>query len=283
MSRRSIALVVLSVLLAGCSASQAEIELPDQDVDRWVMPLDRFMDTSDIATNYAETLLMGPCMRDAGFAWEVPWDDVEAADRETSSPAGIRIFTVQIAQRYGYRSAPVTDAGAAAWTAWAYREIGDAELDAMSRCRERVRSSELPLLPGSAQYGNALAFEAYDAAEQGGAVRDTARAWRECMADVGVPDLPQTPRGMPSMWLIETLDLGDPHGIASGEEIRFATADAECRDESGFIDSFYQALWSKQAQLVRDNADALLRIEAMVTEHRERVAEIISENAPPAP
>jgi hypothetical protein len=104
------------------------------------------------------------------------------------------------------------------------------------------------------------------------------------MADVGIPDLPETPREMPSMWLIERLDLGgDPHGTASVEEIRFASADAECRESSGYVDAFYQALWNKEAQLVRDNADALLRIEAMVTEHREKVAQIISENAPPAP
>jgi hypothetical protein len=282
-SRQPIALTVLVLLLAGCSAPQANIDLPDQDIDRWVMPLDRFMDTSDIATNYAETQLMGPCMRDAGFAWEVPWDDTEAADRETSSPGGIRIFNIQIAQRYGYRSAPATDAGAAAWTEWAYREVGDAEVDAMSRCRDGVRSSKLPLMPGSAQYGNELAFEAYDAAEQDGAVQDSARAWRECMADVGIPDLPETPREMPSIWLIEKLDLGDPHGVASAQEIRFATADATCRDESGFVDEFYQALWTRQVQLVRDNADALLRIEAMVTKHRAKVAQIISENAPPSP
>lgn len=272
------------VLLAGCTSPDDTISLPQQDVARWVLPLDRFMDTSDIATNYAETLLMGPCMREAGFAWDVPWQDTEAADRETSSSAGIRIFNVAVAERYGYRSAPVTDAGAAAWTAWAYREIGEAEVAAISACTDEVRATELPLLPGSTQFGNALAFEAYDAAEQDGGVQSAARSWRTCMADVGIPDLPETPREMPSMWLIERLDLGgDPHGTASVEEIRFASADAECRESSGYVDAFYQALWNKEAQLVRDNADALLRIEAMVTEHREKVAQIISENAPPAP
>lgn len=275
--------VALTAALAGCSQPQAAVDLPAQDVDRWVMPLDRFMDPNDIASDYAETLLMGPCMRDSGFDWDVPWRDTDAAYRSTSSPAGIRIFNTQIARQYGYRSAPVMDPGAAAWTAWAYREIGEAELAAMKRCREQVRATELPLLPGEAQFANDLAFQAYDAAEQDGGVRDAARTWRDCMADAGVPDLPATPKDMPSLWLIEKLDLGDPNATASAEEIRYATADAECREGSGYVDAFYQVLWDKEAALVRDNADALLRIEAVVTEHREQVTQIINEHAPPAP
>ncbi|MEZ5190013.1 MAG: hypothetical protein R2717_03375 [Schumannella sp.] len=269
--------------VSGCSAPESPIELPEQDVDRWVMPLDRFMDSNDIAANYAETLLMGPCMAAAGFAWDVPWRDTDAAYRETSSPVGIRIFNTRIAQEYGYRSSPVLDPGAAAWTAWAYREIGDDEVAAMSRCREEVRATELPDLPGEAQFANELAFQAYDAAEQDGGVQDAGRQWHDCMEDVGIPDLPATPRDMPSIWLIETLDLSDPNGIPSAEEIRYATADAECRDSSGYITTFYETLWDKEAELVRSNADALLRIEAVVTEHREKVAEIISTHAPPAP
>ena len=274
---------VCLVALAGCASPPPDVPLPPQDIDRWVMPLDRFMLTSDIETNYAEILLQGPCMRAAGYAWNVPWTDPEAADRETTSPAGIRIFNVRIAQRYGYRSAPVTDPGAAAWTEWAYREMGEAEVEASRRCLDEVRASRLPLLPGEAQFGNELAFVAYDAAEQEGAVTDAARRWRECMLDVGIPDLPATPRGMPTPWLVERFDMGDLHATPSAEEIEFATADAQCRASSGFVETFYQVLWDKEAQLVRDNADALLRIEAMVTEHREKVAQIISEHAPPAP
>ncbi|CAN5463146.1 hypothetical protein BH09ACT4_BH09ACT4_03120 [soil metagenome] len=278
----TVALVGVVAALVGCT-TQTKVALPAQNIARWVMPLDRFFDADDVATNYAEILLMGSCMTDAGFIWDVPWTDPHAGNKVTASEVGIRIFNVDIAKEFGYRSAPNQDRGAAAWTAWAYRERGGAEVAAIERCTLEVRKSELPLLPGSAQLGNSLVAAAYDAAEQDGAVGAAAKGWRSCMGDVGIPDLPSTPNQMPSRWLSKLLNLGDPHGVPSAEEIRYATKDATCRDSSGYIDTFYQVLWDKEAVLVQDNADALLRIEVMVTKHREKVADIISRNAPPAP
>ncbi|MDQ2670851.1 MAG: hypothetical protein M3Y31_09485 [Gemmatimonadota bacterium] len=270
-------------LLAGCASSADQVTLPPRDIDRWVLPLDRFMDSDDISANYAETLLMGPCMNAAGFDWDVPYRDPYAANRATSSAVGIRIFTLEIAQEYGYHSAPNLDPGAAAWKAWAYREITVAEIDAIRECTEQVRAERLPLLPGSAQLGNSLAAAAYDAAEQEQTVQEAERAWRDCMAPLGIPDLPASARNMPSPWLANELGYTGTLGEPTADEIRYAVADAICRDDSGYLETFYDVLWQKQAALVGDNADALLRIEGMVTEHREKVAQIISENAPPAP
>ncbi|MEO8095319.1 MAG: hypothetical protein ABI632_10340 [Pseudolysinimonas sp.] len=274
--------LLASALLAGCAGAHVGVKLPAQNVTRWVMPLDRFFDADDVASNYAEILLMGPCMRDAGFAWDVPWTDPDP-DHVTTSEVGIRIFNLDIATRFGYHSAPNQDPAAAAWTTWAYREISAAEISSIDTCRQEVRTSQLPLLPGSAQLGNSLVAAAYDAAEQDDAVLDATKSWRSCMKELGIPDLPSTPNQMPSPWLERHLNLGDPHGVPSAEEIRYATEDATCRDSSGYIDTFYQVLWDKEAVLVQDNADALLRIEVMVTKHREKVADIISRNAPPAP
>jgi hypothetical protein len=247
------------------------------------MPLDRFMGADDISSNYAEILLMGPCMTDAGFEWDVPWRDPYAANRATSSAIGIRIFNPAIAREFGYHSAPNRDPGAAAWTAWAYRDLSDQEIEAIHRCTDQVRRDLLPSLPGSADLGNSLIGAAYDSAEEDARVQDAIRAWRECMEDVGIPDLPEQPMEMPSPWLAEKLDFEGPLGTASAEEIRYATIDADCRQSSTYIDTFYQVLWEKEAALVRDNADALLRIENLVAQHREKVAQIISEHAPPAP
>jgi hypothetical protein len=280
---RNAVLVALVLVLAGCAPAQTPIEFPDKDIDNWVLPLDRFMDSDDISSNYAETLLMGPCMTDAGYAWDVPYRDPYAANRATSSAVGIRIFNLDIAREYGYHSAPNVDPGAAAWKAWAYREIGDAEVEAIHRCIDEVRADQLPLLPGSAQLGNSSAAAAYDFATQDGRVQDTEHAWRECMAPLGIPDLPESAREMPSPWLANKLGYTGTLGDPTAEEIRYATADATCREDSGYLQTFYDVLWEKEAQLVRDNADALLRIEGIVTEHREKVAQIISENAPPAP
>lgn len=279
---RLVAVVACVSLVSGCAAT-TRIELPHTDLEHWVLPLDRFIDTSAEATNYAEILLMGPCMRKAGFAWNVPWTDPYFGSTATSSDAGLRIFSLEVAETYGYRTAPRLNTGAAAWTEWAYRDMSDAEVEANHRCTEEVRQSELPLLPGSSQLGNSLASAAWEATSADQAVVDAADSWRACLKPAGIPDLPATPREMPSNWLRDHLSLTDAHSPPSVEEIRFATADAECREDSGYEEAFYNVLWDKEAVLVQDNADALMRIEAMVKKHRAKVDEIISENAPPAP
>jgi hypothetical protein len=49
-------------------------------------------------------------------------------------------------------------------------------------------------------------------------------------------------------------------------EVRVASADATCRDSSGYAAALYQSEWELQAQAVADNADQLERYRVQADE-----------------
>lgn len=285
---------VCAVMLSGCassssSAQTAQASLPAKNMALWTMPLDQYSPThqQEQNSNYATELLMVPCLEKAGYQWPVPWQDTSATLGASYNLVGVRLFTLQLAQQYGYHSAPKNDPSSAAWLAFSSMQMSQAESDAASACVQQVYKSSLaPLSPTEENYAGGLQNQAFDAASQNGAVKADVSKWRACMATAGVPDLPTNPQAdMPSQSLrhqygLDSTDLQVRDAPAGAQEIKVATQDARCRETSGYTTAFYNAQWQDEVKLLDKNADALQRYEAAIKKYDAAVKEVIAAHAP---
>lgn len=98
--------LVISASLAGCSGSIAEDDSATKNQAAWKMPLDEFYVYSVELDNYAEQLLIAECLGDQGYDWPVPWQDTEYPQAEGFNSIGYRLFTPELAKKWGYGFAP---------------------------------------------------------------------------------------------------------------------------------------------------------------------------------
>jgi hypothetical protein len=272
----------------GASSTDAEDVpgLPEKNIDQWVMPLDQYSTISnDRASVYAENLLVQPCMEAAGFSWTVPWRDVHRTDGPSWSAAGSRITNLDLAMKWGYHLAPATDASFAANKAFFDEKssISAAEDRAFTKCLLAARKV-LPLLPGSTQVPSSYVMAAWQGAMKEAPVVAAAARWRECMIPAGIPDLPESPRYMPSPSVVQrfniTFEKSTEPPTVSEDEIALATQDETCSRSSLYAKTFYDTEWDRQMKLVAQNADALERAKVMLAKHDAAVAKVISSHAP---
>ena len=95
-----------------------------------------------------------------------------------------------------------------------------------------------------------------------------AASWRECMAPLGISDLPDRPWDAGSTGGLPE-SLRDkwgwrPTGKPSADEIATASADAACRASSGWTDTLYQQEWDTH--------------QAFVDAHRAELAPVLAEH-----
>ncbi|MGN6428930.1 MAG: hypothetical protein ACTHMF_19105 [Leifsonia sp.] len=277
-----------AVALAGCSSAadrKPTLPLPSKNLAAWTMPLDQYVYTTDFAlsSDYAENLLISPCMEKNGYSFPVPFLNLDALHGPSFNDAGARLFNLELAQQYGYHVAPNPDPGAQQW-----REIratspkmSDAEFAVFSQCLKDART-QVHLLPQSAQAASSYANDAMSRASTDADVVAAAKAWRECMRPVGVSDLPASPLDMPSAGLSQRYGLNADGGSdkITQDELRVATADAQCQDDTGYRQKLYDATWSNQVEALRDNADDLKRSYDAIRKHRAEVAAVIAEHGP---
>ncbi|WP_336250441.1 hypothetical protein [Stomatohabitans albus] len=103
-------------------------------------------------------------------------------------------------------------------------------------------------------------------------LKDTITKWKECMKPLGIPDLPDTPFEMPTQSLSdkwydkpdETTTFPPP----PADELVIAKQDAECRQSSGFYQTYYDVQWGLLQDYVKENKDAIQK-----TKQREEAAE----------
>ncbi|WP_448058599.1 hypothetical protein [Cellulomonas hominis] len=291
MARRSIVphvAVAAVVLLAACQQddSSASVPLPAENIERWVMPLDQYSPADSLGIgSYAENLLIQPCMEAAGFSFEVPREDLDTPPRATmNADSGRQLFNLAIAQSYGYHDAPSNLSNIAEILAFYYdtplTEDAAAQRDT---CLESARE-QLPLPSAeTVNFAATLGSAADEGALADDEVEEAAARWRECMQPVGVSDLPRAPADMPSESLRAQfgLDVLDPTAapVIGAEELRIAVADAGCRESSGYAETRYRAEWDRQARLVQDNADALVRHQQAWEAYREAALAVVNASA----
>ncbi|MFC4244605.1 hypothetical protein ACFOYW_14620 [Gryllotalpicola reticulitermitis] len=274
--------------LTACSSSgdradrpTTHIELPAKNVDRWVMPLDEYIPVDDHVDDYAEALLVQPCMEAKGYSWDVPWQDVNQEAAVTRNAVDRRIFTAEVARVHGYRDLGGNNSPDDAWRAFALSDIPDEEFDASRMCLEAARKV-MPLQSGSAQLATSYAQSAYEAAQESKAVRAKAKLWRKCMEPAGISDLPDTPAKMPTDSMMSEFGI-NAGPTPTADEIELAVRDAGCRNESGWTKAAYNAEWKLQVAELAKNADELQAIRGETVRHRALVSKVIAEHAPKAP
>ena len=254
-------------------------------MDQWVLPLDSYMVGNTKNADYAQNLLVAPCMEQAGYSWDVPYRDTTATDGPSWNAVERRLFTPAIAEQWGFHLAPSSDTTLGALKDFIAKAnaVPAAESAQVTKCVVASRK-ELPPLTGSAQLGASYASQAYSAALEEPAVRAAAERWQTCMVPAGVSDLPTSPEEFPSPSVVSKfdieLDVSATPPTVSPAEIQLATFEATCEADSGWLTSLYHAEWDGQAALLRKNADALQRSKAQLDRYEARVQEVISTHAP---
>jgi len=270
---------------ASSASSSGTISLPAKNLEQGTLPLNNFMLGDTKNSDYAENLLIEPCMVKAGFDWNVPWRDTRSNDGPSWNDAHMRLFTLALAQRWGFRIAPSSDPSLTALRSFQREKatISTAEKSALTSCLSKARK-ELPILPGSAQRATALAQTAYESAQKDKTVLRAAAAWKKCMVPAGISDLPDLPTRMPSDSIIRRFNIkfqiSNIPAQVSQEEITLATTDFECRNKAGYEQALYDAQWSRQATLLAENADEMNRVAAEISKNTSAVMAVIASHAP---
>ena len=267
---------------------------PQRNRELWVLPLDEYSEADGRIDNYAEQLLVRPCLAAAGYEWPVPWQDVSDPLPETLSTSGRRLFDERIAREWGYRNASRDSASVRAWAAFQSQTSAlnrDAGFNtAMSACMTTVREDR-PLLLDEQHFAHGLVVRSAQEAASAPDVVAAAARWHECMLPLGIPSLPDSPQEMPTQQLTDLFGL--PQGIdqtsadegskPTAEEVAVAVADATCMESSGYSEALYDAEWALQEELISENRPTLDRNRAALEARHRETLSLIAENAPPAP
>jgi hypothetical protein len=301
--RRHVALVTGAVLvgttltLTGCaphgaiaaSGAHAEravhLDLPAENVDQWVLPLDDFVLGNTKNADYARNLLVEPCMERAGYSWKVPRRDTSATDGASWNRVERRLVNPTLAAEWGFHLAPSPDTTLDALQAFIARAdaVGPTESAQVAEC-VLASHAELPPLTASAQLGASDASQAYSGALTDPAVRAAAEQWRSCMAPAAVSDLPASPEEFPSQSVVSEfdiqLDVSHTPPSVSRAEIALATFEARCEVSSGYQAALYGAEWDRQVTLLQRDAVALGRVKEQLDAYDARVRAVISTHAP---
>ncbi|WP_162621852.1 hypothetical protein [Microbacterium suaedae] len=283
------------VTLAGCvqadtgenSNTDVSAYLPEQNLTLWTMPLDQYMVTKAQSQreSYATALLTQECLDEQGFVNQVP----SMSFVDDPDDLGIRdVFTPEIVSEFGYHSPGVMREENADWQAYASRPMSDGEAVAVDGCVRDVLDAGLVRYENQVlNFATGLAQSAFSGSLQAPEVKETATAWRECMAPRGVEDLPEDPSGMPSeslssrFGLAATPDAGQTLTVTQ-EEIDLASFDAKCRQSSGYEQARYRAEWSRQVTLLAENLTALEDAKSQIADIDRSLSEVIASHAPAA-
>jgi hypothetical protein len=272
--------VLVAVLVTGFSGCAGTTDPSDvrllatADRDRWVLPLDPYYAPHWAFEMYAVDLSAVDCMEAKGFL-DVPMIpyDPNAPDPATHNAVGRRLFNPDVAAQFGYR--------------WALPLKYD-RLRAMELNRTLDSATASALQECEAEAYERLGIDQADdwvagaaaslSPEKDQAVVDAGLRWRECMSDLGISGLPTNPYEFPTpewsqRWGLDGDSDGgeDPtFGSPNPEEIDYAVKDAQCRDSSGWTETFYTVEWALQEEYVRENFDKLEKQRAQ-NETREQL------------
>lgn len=255
--------------------------LVEQDISRWTLPTDPYNSYPSYLDQYAFELSLSECMLERGHHFTPIRPDLDPAPHPGFNDAGRRLFNTEIAAKYGYHFAPDPDGYSQSLRE---RDIQDLEhgedwQEALISCTDQLRDN--PPIP---QHEPAVNTGALSGANDP-KVLEAAKTWRECMNPLGIVDLPESPEDMPGDSLAERFGLReiDPlngqdaiPGAVSDEEIRIATADAQCHESSGYLQAYYDAEWENDYEFVADNLNELQAIRKADLEQMEQVRAYIA-------
>lgn len=258
-----------------------------RDINRWVLPSDRYAPPSKILERAAMQSAVVACLAQHGIQMPQAKYNLEAGPGETRSATDQRIFNVAVAQKYGYGEAP------------------DPRVDTESRVRVREFRQNMT------DEQRALEDQCYDQVEQDLGVHtlDTqdgesavqawqwgvpespdplspelkphVEQWRACMAPLGIPDLNEYPEfGPPAVSLAEKWGYMQdirPEDLppATPEEIAVAVADATCQETSGYTEALYNAQWDIEQRYIDEHKQDLENMLATYQQYEQKLRDVI--------
>ena len=292
------AAAVVSAALAGCAtdaAQRTDLDLPAKNQSQWRLPLDQYMPPLLNVEYDAQQVFVHKCMAEAGHEWVVRLDPPGTTTGESWNAAGRKLFSVELGETFGYGNSGEIARSPEAEQAWldgerSRRAVADQAPEAAESCFDQS-TAVLDDEPSWQVYDLAMeiAGGASGDAQESPEVGEAASRWRECMAEVGLPDLPAVPEEMPPASVDDgggpaidaPYSVGDEFDV-SAEERRVAVADATCQDSSGYARALYDAEWDAQADAMKSHADDLVRYGHQLEEQRARAEAYLAENAPEA-
>lgn len=245
---------------ARSSAGDGQIQiLVEKDKASWALPSDAYNPPYFAMEDYAIDLQATPCLEAAGIDFRMVRFDPNGPGPKTMNDSQHRIFNRDVAAEFGYHlqldpRVSMEDR---------IRNDADSTLDdpdtweTWNNCRQDALR-ELGGDPTQEVYSFGFPV---DSADRDPAVHEAEEKWRQCMAPLGIADLPSdaTPtNGLPTDSQYEHWGLNQdvaPWEIPppGQDEIKAAIHDAECRDSSGWTDARYEAEWNAEIDYLTRN------------------------------
>ncbi|MGU3411085.1 hypothetical protein ACLBWP_13315 [Microbacterium sp. M1A1_1b] len=277
----------------------------DRDPGAWTMPLDGYVQPGWDKQDYAENLVIQPCLRATGIDFPVPWatiagleassDAEETPDSGNTSPAlsWSRPLDAERAGTRGYHAPDTTGANRDGIKSWGEdpkrnAAFAAAPQQAVTRCfHQGYRTLGTQDENGGDQQASTtakrLTYLAAMAARQDGAVVAAAAKWRTCMAPADVADLPEAPSGMPTRSMRNDYGTDIASTPVQDGEVRIAKQDVACQDSSGYRSALYDAEWNRLLHVTATDAADLRKAGADQPSVDRRLDQVIRRLAPKAP
>ena len=287
------------VASTGSSAAEGIGAEVTKDQSHWTLPTDPYYGGQIMPLSLqAWDTVVRNCMVKAGFSDYRVGMDASAPPPANLAGDGIStFFNETTASQFGYHQAPDPrdllrdEVEAAGGSLYAGR--GDGFLDQLSICnlegqaavagvsveefKERFNKSVADAQADPSSISSQLNRLGTDRTSP--ELSAAAASWRECMAPLGISDLPDHPWDAGSMKLPESLrDKWNWRPIAtpSADEIATASADAACRASSGWTDTLYQQEWDTRQAFVDAHRAELAPVLADHQAEAARAREIIA-------
>lgn len=287
-------------------------EIPQKKQDRWVLPTDVYYGRT-IGSYVVDAKIVAEvhCMRQKGYAgFPLHIKLFQPEDEVYPWGSSKKIFNEGIASRFGYRldgtnsyveGAPPPDTYASTLGGDAEQQLQQCRDSAMQRItpdeyealkKEEQRLSAIKEIPQTEEEARALLGEdpRSDAERQldrlvldlqQPVLLDAAQKWRECMAPLGIADLPELPWETASHNLPISLQERwnwDTGGTPSQEEVQYAVHDANCRRSSGWFDTLYEEEWKLHEEFVTAHRAELAPLLERQRQHVKNATEVYLES-----
>lgn len=272
------ALIVAATALIGVPACTAQKSPAFNRADftpnreQYVLPLDAYR-TDPAKQDFARNLLIQECLKGTGIMFRVHDNSHPAGQVAISNKQFRRLFTVQIAQLYGYAGPPLPPVVPPSATPYT-----DADKQQLVSCGQKA-SKDLKLDQNMQSRIEVMIAAAYDKAQARPEAAKEIAAWKACLQPLGIADFPKIPEDMPTdsqaeRWRVVAVDDTSTR-TASPDEIRQAVLDAQCRESTGYAQHAYQAEVDAQFDIMTKEPEFLEQAKAYADAATEQLSATI--------
>lgn len=262
------ATVLSLTLIAACSPKA------DSAILEWRLPLDEYRTAQRAVNEWAENVLLGECMEERGSVLKIA---APAERGEVWNEFDRRLFSVKIAESYGYHTDPLSQDAIDADTWNSATSTSDAAWSAhFEQCIADART-ELPL-PENLILADLLGVDAYRQSLEDPRVVERASEWRKCFNERSGLRVEVDPDEMPTVEMAEDFDLYvDTSADLEVEpmEQEIAIMDAECRESTGYTATLYDTEVENQEDLLSTNFQELEDAGQAVRLYEQQATEIL--------